>query len=796
MGKRRGIIAGLLYLFLLLLAGCGQKEYIVEYGVDGYVYPARRLQSMEDVDHLQVVGEYLYYMQKTDNGTAVGRVSVASLAAGEGKMDFSGKETLAVFRNITFELPEGAEQSGEDIDFLSALNGSVKQSQGIDMEKNYGRLILESYAVSPDGTLYFCLSASVGKYFEAEPAGGVLCRQNLEGEQSYQVYLPEMLDFAVDVEGRGMVLTGEGIRVLDQSGSQIGFLSTEAFQADEKRAREELFTDSEGRVYYNVINTKNIRTAYEVAGEGNLRLERVEGFPGEGSMEYSAAAEGNFFLYAPSTEGILYLYDSKENYKKEILNWCESGLLSTGIRSVAGVTPDILLVSYNGTFGGQSGIYQLTKTPVEELPEKELLVIASPLSSIDLQKAVMLFNAGSDTYRIVLDSYGAEYSDEEGWMCPQLDASLVSANPPDMLDLDKLNIAKYARMGVLEDLTPYLEGNSDLDMADALENLLEGLTFDGRLATIPTTFSIDGIVARAGQTEEFDSWTMEDVFRLSEQHPESMGGMVDDGYDQRKQRDWLLKEFCSHYYLEKFVDWERWECSFDSEEFRNLIAWAGKYGWEPEHVEGQMGAVFADRIYIPEEVLLVSQSLTSFTALAQLEMQFDEAVCLKGYPSVDGSGYFPGYVEGGLGIYANSPHKEAAWEFMEYYLQVSLESPWNYAYAPISKTKIRRRYENAITPNYTEDAAESDGEPEMKVKGYLYTGSDEMPYYVIAQDQADAIWNAMTTADFTPMSMEEEKIIQIVTEEAESYYNGDKSLEEVAALIQNRAQLLLNESKQ
>lgn len=793
MKKGRMIVCIYACLFMLL-AGCGKKEYKVEYGIDGYVYIAKKLQTMEGVDNLKLIDDYLYYMQDTDGGTAVARVPAAAMAAGGGGLDFSKRETLAVFSNMTFELPEGTEEG--EIVFLSALDGEVKKvtwNSGIDSEKRYGRLSLEDYAVASDGTVCFYLSASAGEYYSMNIAGGVLCRQNSAGEQINRVYLPEIQDYAMDTEGRGMVLTQEGIRILDWDGNYAGFVSTEEFHCDEKGLREELFADSEGRTYYSILNAKGIRTTYEITEENGFQLENAGGFLGEGYKQYSAAPGGNVFQFAADADNALYLYDRKTDSRKKILNWLESGLFGAGVSSVAEVTPDILLISYSGVFGGQSGLYQLTKTSVEDLPKRELLIVASPNHSFELQKAAMLFNASNDIYRIVLESYGAEFSEEEGWVCPQLDAALVSSNPPDILNLDTLNIVKYARKGVLEDLTPYVE-DSSIDLKDIPENILEGLTYDGKLVTIPLTFDICCVGLRTAQAEDLDGWTMENVYQLTKMHPESIGGAVDSGYENgRQQGSWLLGEFCARYYLERFIDWEKWECSFDSDEFREVVEWAGKYGYKPEHTEVQIGSVVLNDIYIPEEVLMVSQRRTDFTMLAHLEMQYGEEVCLKGYPTADGRGYYPASLEGILGINTNSAHKEAAWEFMEYYLQVNLNSGWSDIHA--SKTEIRKLYEKETTPDYIGNTGGENGEPEMRSKGYLSVGSDYVPYYVIPKEQADVILNVIETADFTPMSEEEEIIIRIVVEEAESYFSGNKNLEEVTALIQNRAQLLLMERK-
>ncbi len=648
-----------------LPAGCGKDTYEVEYGVDGYVYVSKKLQSMEGVEDMQVVGDYLYYMQYGSKNV-VSRVPVAELAAGEGKLDFSKRETLFSFQTLNFDLPEGTgesgesregRESGEEVDFLSAMDGGYGKSKDISLEKSYGRLMLEKYAAAPDGTLCLYLSASTGGYFSQTPVGGVLCRQNPDGEQAYKVYVTGMLDVAIDAEGRGIALTGEGIRIMDGEGNQTAFLSTEEYHVGGKISKEELFTDSEGRVYYTYVNENSTmaRVTYEIIGEGPFQLEDAGAILGEGFTSHSAAPGGDVYQFGFEKDGSLCLYNRKTHSQREILNWLESGLLAGGIRSVAGVTPEILLVSYSGAFyGGQTGIYQLAKTPVEELPEKELLVVATPGGSTELQKAAMLFNAASSTHRVVLESYGGSLT-EKGWVIPRLDASLVSVNPPDILDLRLLNTVKYARMGVLEDLSPYLEGSS-IDRQDIPENVIEGFTFDGRLVALPAMFSVRGIGVRASQVEGLGGWAMEDLYRMTEQHPECTGGAVGDGdrrvgdgYEERKESSWLLGELCARYYLEEFIDWEKGECRFDSEAFCDLIEWAGTYGWEPEYMEEPTVSTFWEMAYIPDGVLMVDQRYIILSTLPILELQYGEEVCLRGYPTADGRGYYPARSSGGAG---------------------------------------------------------------------------------------------------------------------------------------------------
>lgn len=785
--KAKGVAAAfLLTLLIIMITACGRKDYVAEYGIDGYVYPSIKISAESDIDGIRVMGDYLYYMQGDYSINEVKRVPVADMAADGGQPAFTNAETLERFQTFTFELPEGALENNEAIDFLTPLDNMGRNITGPPSLENvetkeYGRLTLAKYAVSPGGELYCYLNASMGTYFSMNTAGGVLYRQTPEGGRAFRLYLPDMLDFAVDAGDRVLVLTRDEILVLDRNGNRTGEIPTDGYHMGGKPMEQGLFTDSEGRVYYTMLDEGRHRTTY---GVGDFRLENAGGLLGEGissDMRHSAAPEGNVFRFNGS-EYFLYEYDRETGTEREVLKWMESGLESGGVESVIGITPDILLVVYNGGYYMEEcGIYRLVKTSVEDVPEKELLVIASPYNSYGLQKAVIDFNASSDTYRVIVDSYGAWFSDEElKWMCPQLDASLVSDNPPDLMNLDAFNIPKYARKGVLEDLSPYLEAGSVLEKDNIPDNVLEAMTFDGKLACIPCNMKIYNIALRASQAERSGGWTMEDVYRLTEEHPECMGGAVDDGYGKKEEKGWLLRNFCAPYCLEEFVDRESWTCSFDSDDFRRLLEWVEKYGYSPEHQGYQKREAYAR---IPEDVLMVWEMGVGFPSLTRFEILYGEEACLIGYPTSDGRKYYFTEVSGSMGITSNSPHKEGAWEFLEFFLKANMQG----------KAEIMEAYEDATTPEYMESLR--NGEPVMLEKGRLPIGDQLVPYYVIPKEQADTILDIMENADFRPRTEEEEMILKIVADEAESYYHGDKSLEEVTRLIQNRVQVLLDEIK-
>ena len=85
------------------------------------------------------------------------------------------------------------------------------------------------------------------------------------------------------------------------------------------------------------------------------------------------------------------------------------------------------------------------------------------------------------------------------------------------------------------------------------------------------------------------------------------------------------------------------------------------------------------------------------------------------------------------------------------------------------------------------------GEP--RSKGEMWLNGERVPYYATSPEMAGMVMAFLEEADFTPASGLRDRVASIVTEEAELYYGGSKSLDEVVEVIQNRVQLMLEENR-
>ena len=142
-----------------------------------------------------------------------------------------------------------------------------------------------------------------------------------------------------------------------------------------------------------------------------------------------------------------------------------------------------------------------------------------------------------------------------------------------------------------------------------------------------------------------------------------------------------------------------------------------------------------------------------------------DAVCV-GFPTADGKGGHLLISSDAYAIAAVSEHKESAWQFIEEILtqekkgELYVELWFTY---PALKEKLNEKAEFSIAiDRFTWD----------DVNAALKLVEDATPFFSV-----------------------DDAVIQIINEEAEAYYSGQKGIDDVVSVIQNRIQLYVNENK-
>ena len=181
-----------------------------------------------------------------------------------------------------------------------------------------------------------------------------------------------------------------------------------------------------------------------------------------------------------------------------------------------------------------------------------------------------------------------------------------------------------------------------------------------------------------------------------------------------------------------------------------------------------------------------------------------------GLPASSGSGSSFS-VQDCAAISASSGAKDAAWQMIREALLPSgsylyltdnssgMVSTWDSGF-PMNREEFERRLQPqwCVRERTGEYYLDADGEQIEYPIGLAKIGSPapymELVYLMSpSQEQMDRFWALYNSIDH--VTGDDEDLMNIILEQAEVYFAGDKSLDETAALIQNRAKLYVNENR-
>lgn len=392
--------------------------------------------------------------------------------------------------------------------------------------------------------------------------------------------------------------------------------------------------------------------------------------------------------------------------------------------------------------------------------DRTLLVYGTVDLSEAMKERIVSFNRTNPDYYIAVEEYGSE----DPWAGKvRLQAAVTSGHGPDILDLyGAENYISYAEKGYLEDLEPYLSKEDFSD--DILWQVQDLYRVDGKLCMLVPHFSMQGLAIHPEYTGNVDNWNLDSFLQLVERN---RGEKYIVAGSTARAILYMLFEGLQ----EELVDMEGEEAHFDTPEFVRLLEFCKENGKTGFMADG----VSYGHEEVVDMVLLSSLYLNSPMSCMELYAYYGKNALPYGYPVGGGQVFL---VENNLdacGISASSANKEGAWEFLltlfEENYQVEMSGGINVSWG-IRESCWYRMWE-----------------PYMAVDTLGFSGRTvDPPRAEDVEMFAKALLQGNLTANLTPYD-----ITELVLEEAEAYFAGDRSVTETARIIQNRAQLMLEE---
>ncbi len=486
----------------------------------------------------------------------------------------------------------------------------------------------------------------------------------------------------------------------------------------------------------------------------------------------------------------LWKYDLETETTEEILTWTDCDINGSYVQMIQTLEDGRIAVLSSNWASNTQELAYLTKTEAAKVTQKEIITLATMWIDQNLQEAVVNFNKKSDAYKVRIITY---FDDTTEWTetkyqdaVTALNNAITSSNCPDIIDLSNSNTSSYVSKGLLLDLAPYLESSS-VKRGDLMESVLDAYTFDGTLVCIPTDFRISTIMGRTSQLGDRTSWTIKDVMEFANQYPDAK--LLN--YSSKSS----MLSTCLQYSSEAFIDYNAGTCNFESQDFLDVLEFCNTFDAETEW--DREGESFPKQIS-DGKILLNDVSIGEMDQMQMYSMMFNEPVTFIGYPTVDGSNGNRINGENCYAITTKSKHADGAWSFIESLLQYEPVQEFGYRNGfPIRKDMLEETFALAMKENgsYDENGEimlDENGEPMIWPKTTWGYDDWEAEIYAATPEQVQAVRDLIDSA--VAASNNDETVLSIISEEAQGYFEGQKSAKDVAGVIQSRVQTYISEN--
>lgn len=769
--KKKGCIKKILALttaaaLMLSLAACGKGEQ--QETPEGFVYVPEfvDLTAMEDVDDISNpvlrAGE-LYFAShywNEETGESGQRYYRRNLETGEMvelplNMNIEGADYSYPMTGLMFDA---------DNNILCLINASKTDEEGNYSQTNY------LMKFDPEGKQL--LNEDISEALALEGAENTYV-QNAVMDNEGRLYM--------NVSSSGMNRSNSFIVVIDKDANLLAQIDTGTDWISAIGAAED----------GTVLVTRYGDTGMECL-EVDLANKALgnphSGMPSSYNSNSLDPAPGGGLLVNDGTR--LWKYDLETEEAEEILTWTDCDINGSYVRMIQPMEDGRIAVYSENWSNNTKEVAYLTKTEAAKVTEKKIITLATMYSSQDIQEAVVSFNKQSDTYKVRIVTY---FDDSTEWTetkyqdaMTALNNAITSSNCPDIIDLSYGNVNSYVSKGLLADLTPYLE-NSSVKREDLMESVLDAYTFGDRLVCIPTGFTISTIMGRTSQLGDRTSWTIKDIMEFAAQYPESK-------LFEYSSKGSMLST-CLQYSSDAFIDYSTGKCNFDSQEFLDILEFANTFETETEW--DREGDSLPKQIS-DGRILLNDINIYEMTEMQMYSLMFNEPITFIGYPTVDGSS---GNRINGRNCYAittKSDNPDGAWAFIESMLQYEEVSEWRGpSYFPIRKDMLEESFEIAMKENgsYDENGnimLDDNGDPMIYPKVTWGYEDWECEVYAATPEQVQAVRDLIDSS--VAATNNDETILNIILEEAQGYFEGQKSAQDVAGVIQSRVQTYVSEN--
>ena len=662
-----------------------------------------------------------------------------------------------------------------------------------EREENYSWI--NNTMLSQDGYIYVVENSSFEDY--SDPENPIyedryfLSCWDLDGNRKWSEridagnpdewsYCNQLLDAG---DGKALAIMGGSKYEAVVYSSQGEELSRKELDSEIFERTNIMYTKDDGTlmvVSYNEDWTKCYLTSYDL-NTGTSGAQTELAFSGQYSMYKGVNSE----LLLTNNLGV-YTWDIGDAEPKMMMNIVNSDLPANNMYYIQMIDDKHFVGVYNDMNTWEQKCAYFTYVAPADIPDREVLVLGGEYVNSSVKSKVIEFNKSNEQYRITIKDYSI-YNTNEDWMAghTRLNNDMISGQMPDIMQLDDMSsYGNYVSKGALADIGKLLEADPELGKLEYLQNVRDAFSINGKLYAVVPSFSVRTMVAKKSLVGELQSWTMADAEAVLPSMAEGatiFGNMMRDNY----------LYYVMSYAGQDLVNMESGKCNFNSQSFMDMLEYAKSLPKEyTDDYWENYDYAFYESQWRENRSLLYDMYISNIKdSRYQIKGYIGEEVSFVGFPTAESNGSVLNPGSYTFMISAKSKHQDGAWQFLRQFLTEEYQTGDEIYDMPVLKSAFVEKAKEGTERSYWTD---EEGNKEYYDDTW-YINGEEIVLEPYTQEEVDAMCEFIYSVNRTAYYNTD--IVNIITEEAEAFFSGQKSVQDVVDIIQSRAQVFVNENR-
>lgn len=567
---------------------------------------------------------------------------------------------------------------------------------------------------------------------------------------------------------------------------------TKSFELTEEEFINRLAVTSDGQAFLTVYERGNAGGGYvikNIDAANKTYGTKITAPPNV--INIREIFSGTGYDYFLSNDTGIFGYNKNDTEATLLLDWINSDIISNNINNIYIKDKETFFYTKYDEIENRQKIIMLERIPDEEVKPKYIITLAYT-SYIDymLPYYITNFNQASDEYRIVLKDYSMYNTQETNWQggMQELEKDIVSNNSPDFIFGAGYDYTNLIKKDVFADIYPFIDNDPDYSRSSFFPFALSSFEYKGKLAQLVINMSLQSLCGKTSNLNNMSSWNISEMLDYENNLPEGTKLFDDTYYTKSAMLLRLLRNG-----IDNYINYETLTCNFESESFVKLLEYCNKYPKEIDYNNIEYNNE-EDRYlnYRTDKIMVNDFYLSGISEYLNIKFQFNfEPITVIGYPTESGSGFVVNPNTSFL-ILENSLYKDGIWQFLKEAMKPietargmrsvpALIESFNLVAEEEKKYSYFFYYNGGWSTSYSEDQIQFQEE----------TRTDGMPAK-LTQTEIDELFNILNSIKTSPKP--DEKIIEIITEETDPYFAGDKTVNDVTKIIQSKINIYINEN--